>query len=48
MRGLPTTWLIDREGLTVGRLEGSAEWDSQEARILIEHYLERDAAPAGG
>ena len=47
VRGLPTTWLIDREGLTVGLLEGSAEWDSQEARVLIEHYLERDAAPAG-
>lgn len=47
VRGLPTTWLIDRRGLMVGLLEGPAEWDSQEAQVLIEHYLEQDAAPAG-
>jgi thiol-disulfide isomerase/thioredoxin len=38
--GLPTTLLIDREGLVLGGLEGPAEWDSDEATALIRHYLE--------
>ena len=29
-RGLPTTILIDREGYEAGRLEGDADWNSQE------------------
>jgi thiol-disulfide isomerase/thioredoxin len=34
--GMPTTILIDTEGREVGRLTGPAEWDSAEARSLIE------------
>ena len=34
--GLPTTILIDKEGREVGRLAGPAEWDSAEAKRLIE------------
>ena len=30
-RGLPTTLLVDRNGLEIARLEGPAEWDSTEA-----------------
>ena len=34
--GLPTTLLIDRNGCQIGDLAGPAEWDSPEARALIE------------
>lgn len=34
--GLPTTLLIDKEGREVGRLVGPAEWDSPDAKRLIE------------
>jgi thiol-disulfide isomerase/thioredoxin len=37
--GMPTTILIDREGREVGRLPGPAEWDSPEAKTLIEANL---------
>jgi thiol-disulfide isomerase/thioredoxin len=33
--GLPATLLIDREGREIGRLLGSAEWDSEEAVRLV-------------
>lgn len=33
--GMPTTLLIDRSGREVGRLEGAAEWDSEEAKEII-------------
>ena len=37
--GMPTTLLIDREGREVGRLIGPAEWDSADAKRLIEAAL---------
>ena len=43
LRGLPTTYLIDRQGRMVGGLQGPAEWDSEEAKGLIRWYLERPA-----
>jgi thiol-disulfide isomerase/thioredoxin len=33
--GMPTTILINKDGLEVGRLAGPAEWDSDEAKKLI-------------
>ncbi len=45
--GLPTTFLIDRQGGTVGAYPGAAEWDGPEARALIEHYLVVREEPAG-
>lgn len=33
--GLPTTYLIDEQGLEIGRLAGPAEWDSEAAKALI-------------
>ena len=33
--GMPTTILIDKNGMEVGRLAGPAEWDSEEAKQLI-------------
>jgi hypothetical protein len=37
--GMPTTLLIDREGREIGRLVGPAEWDSDEAKNLIQAAL---------
>lgn len=34
--GLPTTLLLDREGCLLGALHGPAEWDSADARMLIQ------------
>ncbi|MGQ0455613.1 MAG: TlpA family protein disulfide reductase [Hyphomicrobium sp.] len=34
--GMPTTILIDAEGREIGRLSGEAEWDSDDAKKLIE------------
>ncbi len=42
--GLPTTLLIDRDGRVVGGVEGPAEWDSEEALLLIRHYIEHPKA----
>ncbi len=44
--GLPTTFLIDRQGGVVGVYPGPAEWDGPEARALIEHYLRQPASAA--
>jgi len=33
--GMPTTILINKDGLEVGRLVGPAEWDSEDAKKLI-------------
>lgn len=30
MRGLPTTYIIGKDGNVVAKLEGAAEWDSEE------------------
>ncbi len=34
--GMPTTILVDKDGREVGRLAGGAEWDSEDAKKLIE------------
>jgi thiol-disulfide isomerase/thioredoxin len=41
--GVPTSFLIDRAGRIVGRLEGATQWDSPEALELIRSYLETKA-----
>ena len=38
--GMPTTLLIDDSGREVGRLVGPAEWDSADAKKLIEAVLD--------
>jgi len=37
--GLPTTLLIDAQGREIGRLTGPAEWDSEDAKRLIQAVL---------
>jgi thiol-disulfide isomerase/thioredoxin len=34
--GMPATLLIDREGREIGRVTGPAEWDSEDAKRLID------------
>ena len=40
MRGLPTSFLMNRDGMIVGRLEGVAKWHSEDAKKLIQYYLD--------
>lgn len=40
--GLPTSFLVDREGLVVARAVGARDWSRPEARTLVRHLL---AAP---
>ena len=37
--GMPTTILIDKDGLEIGRLAGPAEWDGAEAKGLIASFI---------
>ena len=37
--GMPATLLVDRNGHEIGRLMGPAEWDSPDAKRLIEAAL---------
>ena len=39
VRGMPSSFIIDRDGRIVGMLTGAAEWDSADAKALIRHYL---------
>ncbi len=45
VRGLPTTFVIDRDGRTMGRIEGMAHWDTPDAEALMRYYI-GPAAPA--
>ena len=39
VRGMPTSFLVNREGRVVGKLAGIAEWDTPEAVALISYYM---------
>ena len=48
LKGLPTTFLIGRDGRVLAGLVGPAEWDSPEALEFLRHYLgspKPEAAP---
>ena len=40
VRGMPTSFLLDRSGKVVGKLEGIADWASPEVERLIRYYLD--------
>lgn len=40
--GLPTSFLIDRQGRVLGRVEGEAQWDSPKMLAVIEPLLTED------
>jgi thiol-disulfide isomerase/thioredoxin len=42
--GLPVTFLLDRNGCRLGHINGPAEWDSEDAKRLIEAAIGRRAA----
>ena len=46
VKGLPTTILLDREGMAVGSLVGPAEWDTPEAAALMRYYIDK-GKPSG-
>lgn len=39
--GFPTTYLIDRRGMVIGKAEGARAWDSEEIFRLIEEILKK-------
>lgn len=42
LKGVPTSLLINRDGLVVGAVEGDAEWDAPDAVALIRRLIGRD------
>jgi len=44
VRGLPTSLLIDRNGMLLGRVEGAAEWDSPKILSVLQPLLADDGA----
>lgn len=39
VRQMPTTYVFDRKGREVGKLEGGAEWDEPEAVALVKYFI---------
>jgi len=39
VEGLPTSFLIDREGRVLGRVEGAAEWDAPKLLQILKSFL---------
>jgi peroxiredoxin len=46
VRGLPTTYIIDREGKIVGKAVGPRDWASQDALQLFQSLLKKTASVA--
>ncbi len=44
--GLPTTLLIDPNGMEIGRIEGDADWDDSDTIAYLEKLMKRSAPPA--
>jgi thiol-disulfide isomerase/thioredoxin len=42
VQGLPTSFVIDRKGNLLGRVEGAAEWDSPKLLKTLKSFLEGD------
>lgn len=39
VKGLPTTLVIDKKGREVARLQGTAEWDSEDIRTILRELI---------
>lgn len=46
IRGLPTTYIIDREGMIIGKAVGPIDWSSQESIQLFQSLLKKSAPVA--
>jgi thiol-disulfide isomerase/thioredoxin len=42
VQGLPTSFLIDRKGRVLGRVEGAAEWDAPKLLEILKSFLGDD------
>ena len=40
VRSMPTTFIFDRMGREVGKLEGGAEWDDKDAVALVKFFID--------
>jgi peroxiredoxin len=40
VRGIPVTYLLDRQGRIATMYRGEADWNSREAQMLLEHLLQ--------
>ncbi|RED45063.1 TlpA family protein disulfide reductase [Aestuariispira insulae] len=40
VRGLPTTFLLDRQHRVIGSYAGPADWASEDAKTLIQHVID--------
>jgi thiol-disulfide isomerase/thioredoxin len=47
VRGLPTSFLIDRDGRILGSLEGGAAWDAPDMVARLERYLRQGGGASG-
>jgi thiol-disulfide isomerase/thioredoxin len=45
VQGLPTSFVIDRDGQILGKVEGGAEWDSDKMRAVLDKLLSGSAEP---
>jgi thiol-disulfide isomerase/thioredoxin len=43
VQGLPTSFLIDREGKILGRVEGAADWDAPKLLAVLKSFVGDDA-----
>lgn len=48
VRGLSTSYLVDDDRHMAGYIEGTADWDSAQAILLIRYYVERIGARHSG
>jgi thiol-disulfide isomerase/thioredoxin len=46
IRSIPTTFILDKDGRTIGTILGPREWDSKKAVALFEHLTAKYAATA--
>lgn len=48
LRGLPTTWVVDRDGAVVLLRHGEAVWDTDAVEAFLRRVAERGEAEGGG
>jgi len=42
VQGLPTSFVIDREGKVLGRVEGAADWDAPKLLAILKSFVGDD------
>ena len=45
LRGLPTSWIVDRKGKILVRYHGEAVWDTDEVERFVRAVLSASPAP---